>query len=223
MDSFILISNTYETVSVGLFHGNKLIDSITDDKLYISKNSIPLLQTLLYKHNSCLADILFIAANVGPAPYTTLRALLATINGIAFASTKPLVAVDGLEVFAQEFYDEQFTQTALIWNAFNNDVYYAFMQKSSVIKKGYVSIRDFITLAATQFPQGIIRIMGNAVGMHQALLQQALPNRLAISHPTPQYPSLAYLGSTAFKQWQTHNKIMAQLSPLYLKHTYCLT
>ena len=39
----------------------------------------------------------FVAAHQGPAPFTTLRVCLTTVNGFAFATGVPLIGVNGLQ------------------------------------------------------------------------------------------------------------------------------
>src|SRR3989338_3322087 len=60
------------------------------------------LNELLTSEQKQWSDISFIVVNQGPAPFTTLRALIATVNGISFATRIPLVGVDGLLTFAME-------------------------------------------------------------------------------------------------------------------------
>ncbi len=42
-------------------------------------------------------DLAFIAAHQGPAPFTTLRVCLTTVNGFAFATGMPLIGINGLQ------------------------------------------------------------------------------------------------------------------------------
>jgi tRNA threonylcarbamoyladenosine biosynthesis protein TsaB len=217
MAYYITLSNTYELVELGLFHEGHLIDSVSDDKMYVSKNIVVLLQELLAKNNKQLADLSFIAANQGPAPYTTLRVVLSTVNGLSFSTGIPLIGLDGLELFAKEFADDCFAQTVILHNAFNQELYYALAHNQGIVSKGYGSVNHVIDIIKNQFSHNSIRFLGNGYNLHAAAFEQAFGSQAYIPTTMPTHPSLAYLGAHAYDLWHNQANHQTQLFPLYLK------
>ena len=101
MHVYLALQNTYDTVQIGLFQDNVLVDFHEVHKHHLSKDFILLVLGLLRHHKVQFKDLSFIGVNVGPSPFTTIRALLAAVNGINFAINLPLVPVDGLLLLAK--------------------------------------------------------------------------------------------------------------------------
>ena len=57
---------------------------------------------MLKQHALTFSGLAFIAAHQGPAPFTTLRVCLTTVNGFAFATQVPLIGVNGLKELVDE-------------------------------------------------------------------------------------------------------------------------
>ena len=66
-----------------------------------SRSLSPLIESLLQQAEYSVDDIAVYAAVTGPGSFTGLRIGVATVQGLAFASDKPTVAVSSLEAFAQ--------------------------------------------------------------------------------------------------------------------------
>src|SRR5581483_212122 len=99
MATFLTIHTGYQNVELGLFQEKRCIARAREQNKRISKYFLSFLQELLSAHNVLIEDLTFIAANQGPAPFTTLRVMLASINGLSFATNIPLVGVDCLYAF----------------------------------------------------------------------------------------------------------------------------
>ena len=84
---------------------------------------IPMIDTLLKQTAINVSDLAYIAVNIGPAPYNTLRALIATANAIAFAKKIPLVGCNALSLLT-EFYTQENFQTVALLQAFSGHVYF---------------------------------------------------------------------------------------------------
>lgn len=126
---FLFFANNFSQTFLALFdeHPTCISTKSTPNKK-TSAQLIPLLDSLLCENNISLADITFIAANRGPAPFTTLRTVLATVNGLAQATKIPLIGVDTFSTFLEELAtkNSHFDGTfVIIQNAFCNDLYYA--------------------------------------------------------------------------------------------------
>ncbi|CAF1594216.1 unnamed protein product [Didymodactylos carnosus] len=99
-----------------------LIELYTLDSIKVSKCLLITIETIFKKFDISLKDLSFLGAHIGPAPYTTLRVVLATLNGINFAAGTPLIGVNGLTAFLK-YLDNTQTNIVLL-NAFGNDLYY---------------------------------------------------------------------------------------------------
>ena len=99
MISFAALQNTYQEIQVALWCDSLFVGSLSVPKNHASAELIPTLAFLLNQHNLRLEQLSFIAVNKGPGPFTTLRVVIASANGLSFASDIPLVGVDGLKAF----------------------------------------------------------------------------------------------------------------------------
>lgn len=125
MASFLAINSTYQHVQIALYNDDSLIAQHQEHKYRASKNLIPLIDSLLLGNNLKLADINFICINKGPGPFTTLRTVITTINGISFAAGTPLIGINCLDAFLQEYKNPDYPHTVILLNAFGQDVYFA--------------------------------------------------------------------------------------------------
>ena len=66
-----------------------------------SKSLSPLIEALLNQAEYTIDDVDVYAAVNGPGSFTGLRIGVATIQGLAFAKDKPVIAISSLEAFAQ--------------------------------------------------------------------------------------------------------------------------
>lgn len=122
---YLVLQSTYEHIEIGLFSDNHCLQSQTVSKMDATRLLIPTLNELLIQHSLSLTQIDCIIANKGPAPFTTLRVLLSTLNGIAFSTPIPLIEVNGLEAFMHELKQQHPTNNiAIILNAFSGQCYY---------------------------------------------------------------------------------------------------
>lgn len=137
MHSYIATQSTYETFEIALFADNQLIDKIVEDKRNASKLFIPLLEQMLSKNNIMFTQLSFCAINCGPGPFSTLRSIIASMNGLHCATAIPLIQVDGLWTIFFEYYNPQYENTIVLLNAFNNESYYLIAQGKHVVSTGY--------------------------------------------------------------------------------------
>jgi len=213
---FLALQHTYTTIEVGLFDDNATsVDTIVIDKTVASRELIPTLNTILERNNYALSDVHFIAVNKGPGPFTTLRVVIATVNGIAMATNIPLVAVDGLDTMLQEHQTSAWPITIVALNAFNNDLYYA-IQSPTVKEFGVKKAQELAEQLATLFGNAPIRCIGNGVSM----LQEAAGTRnIHIPADNPQHPSLVAIAQQGLVQWQQKD-VVHYVEPAYLKTAF---
>lgn len=209
MHTFVALQSTYETVQIGIFKDNALIDFHESHKYAISKELIVVLVELLEHHGILLPAVDFIVVNTGPGPFTTVRALLSTVNGINFATHTPLVGVDGLALLIEGYEQKNQSVIALI-NAFNNDVYYGYRHEGQ-LKTGW----DNIELTVKALPHNTAPVfVGNGAHMHKELILSLLPKATILDEASS--PTIEELGKRGLEQF-TEGHTAPELFPLYLK------
>ncbi|MEX0939841.1 MAG: tRNA (adenosine(37)-N6)-threonylcarbamoyltransferase complex dimerization subunit type 1 TsaB [Candidatus Babeliales bacterium] len=216
MIDFLAMQTTYDHLEIGLVHDTEIIDNITEDKKKASSLIILCIEELLKKNNRSLDDLSFIATNQGPAPFTSLRVVIATANGLSFASQLPLVGVDGLLGLFEEYTSNDWPYTVALLNAFNNDIYFGIQQPHKPIETGYENIEVFISRLSAQLETNKIRFIGNGAALFKDHIYKVFEERAFFPEPLPFYVSLKQLAQQAFYKWQ-EKKISYQLLPLYLK------
>lgn len=226
MHSYIAIQNTYDVFEIALFINNELtgpskpwqgrVDKKREDKHYTSKLFIPLLDELLTKNNAKISDFDFCAVNCGPGPFSTLRSIIASVNGLHFASQIPLIGIDGLEATFLEFYDNSYENTVVLLNAFNNEVYYLLAHRDQIIAKGYQKIDRFLQEIKLQIP-GSIHFLGNGVTLHHALIKETFGNNAVMQEPNPSMCSVEIIGKIGLEKWLLKQTSPDYVMPLHLK------
>lgn len=143
----------------------------------------------------------FIGVNAGPAPYTSLRIVLATANGLHAASGIPLIAVDALKVFVQAHKPATVDDaTVVLLNAFNQDLFYAIARYNEPIETGY-DRNDAL----------IERLQRELSGLKITWLGNAAPHPIIYDYPlTEQFVAYAW-------QRRLNNETTNSVLPLYLK------
>lgn len=229
---FLTIHARYKDVQWGIFKNGTLIEAAADESKKVSKHFLIMLDNLLQKHELSLSDLSFIAAHRGPAPLTTLRVSLATINGISFAQGIPLVGVDGLEALLDEHSQPDRVTVALL-NAFGHEVYYGIddplaTPQTQRIEKieplhghshtqthryGRAKAEDFITQLAQSYT-GPLSLVGNGVDLYADLIEAHLGKQAhPLSHDIASLEAIAHKGLTQWQQGKTEQEIV----PLHLK------
>jgi len=218
MNHFLVFQHTYHGVEVALFDGQKLVQVATENKKKASKNIVALADEMLRVNNVFFHDLSFIAANQGPGPFTTLRVIIASVNGLAFATKKQLIGVDGLDALLSEHHNESYPITVALLNAYGGDVYFGIeLLKNATRKKGYQNIASLLSHLNTNFPTQKIRFIGQAVAMHTELIGQTFGDRAFIPAELPEYCSIKQVGKIALSSWKQQKELTDQLLPLYLK------
>ena len=217
MHSYIAIQSTYDSFEMAFFINGKLHDQLHEDKRHTSKLLIPLLDQLIKKNNTTLSELSFIAVNCGPGPFSTLRSIIATANGLHCATNIPLISIDGLDAIVSEFYDPAYQCTVVLLNAFNNDVYYAIKSKEKSPMKGYKKIDIFLDELVEKFPTQQIHFLGNGVDLHHTLITEKFGKNAVIKQNNPQTCSIAHIGALGLEAFLNKQPSSEYLSPLHLK------
>ncbi len=214
--TYLVIQNTYDTVEIGLYSAGRRIDRVCEDKMSAGKMTVPLVSALLERNNCSFSQLTFIAANQGPAPFTTLRIIIATVNGFAFATSLPLVGLDGLRALLEQHQDDNHPIIIALLDAFNKDVYVGIAQNGQIIYTGCQSIEEFLPYIKQTYSEHKIRFVGVGSVMYVEQINAVLHNRATIIKEN-QLCSLDFLAQQAYKKWMTQQDVSSQLFPLYLK------
>ena len=212
----LAIQNTYDAIELALFKDATLLDVIRADKTHASKQIIPLLSSLLTKNNITFNQIQYLAVNQGPGPFTTLRVIIATVNGLSFAAHIPLIGIDGMHALLAQYKNETAVATIALLDAFNKDIYFAIQKGNTLITSGYKKSDLLIQELTESYRHKEILLVGNAAQLYQDELIQSLGDTIIINEDA-QTCSIEQIGIMAYAKWQQQEGLTYQLFPLYLK------
>lgn len=215
MQQFLVIHTTYQTCDIALFSDENIQDRCSEDKSNTSKQLIPAIDTLLTRHKLSINMLDFIVINQGPGPFSTLRSVIATANGLHCAMGIPLIGIDSLKATLSEFKTNA-KRTIVLFNAFNREVYFAIEQHAAPPLTGYKTIETFIAFIEHNYHDETINFIGNAVPLYTQEIKNALAGNAIIPEIIPNLCSLEYLGLLGLDAFNKTHEIQ-YLFPLYLK------
>lgn len=218
MSYYLIIHTRYKDIQLGVYHDCDLIESAVIDSKSSSKLLIHTISDLLRAAAISLNALSFIGCHQGPAPFTTIRVALATVNGLASAQKIPLVGVNGL-LAALDEQSHTYDYMLVMLNAFCNDVYYALYEKKrdTILEIGYAPARDLIIKFSEKYA-GIFYIIGNGAQLHKNLLEEYFAHR-GIINLDVEMASIERIAQLAFKQFNCGD-LQTQLLPIYLKNQF---
>jgi tRNA threonylcarbamoyl adenosine modification protein YeaZ len=216
MNLWLCIASDYQQIHIALCNEDIIIAQQSVDKKNSNQQLLLAIDTLLKNNNSHLKNIIFIGVNLGPAPYTSLRIAIATVNGLHTATHIPLVGIDALHTFIDKHLpNEKKTITIALLNAFNFDIFYAIAPYNETIKSGYENIDIFLNNIKQLYAQDRIIFIGNGIELYAKNIKQILGDKATIADSFP-YPSIDQLVQSGWQNWQ-ENKTIELALPLYLK------
>lgn len=160
---YIAIQHTQDTFEIALFADNICIEKVQEDKRHTSKLFIPLLEYLFSKNAIAFAELSFCAVNCGPGPFSTLRSIIASVNGLHCATQIPLIGIDGLEATFLEFCNAKYENNVVLLNAFNNESYYLIAKGDKIITTGYKKTETLYEEIENQFPHDKVVVIDNKI------------------------------------------------------------
>lgn len=216
---YLVMQNTYDAIEVGLYNNERCIELVSESKINAGKMTVPLVSSLLEKNKCTFSELAFIGVNQGPAPFTTLRIIIATANGFAFATNLPLVGVDGLRALLEQHRDCNYAVTVALLDAFNKDVYVGIDCNGQIVYTGCQTIEEALRQIKTDYPEHKLRFVGAGSVMYADMIHAELHNR-AVIVAEGQVCSLDHLAKLARAQWDVNQGISSQVFPLYLKQQH---
>lgn len=228
--TYLVLQSTYQQIEVALFKDGQRLEHAIVSKLQASSQLIKTIQLILVREIVEWIDIRkelkeiapiateleqldFICANLGPAPFTTLRTTITTVNGISFATKIPLVGVNGLESFAK-FAIPAAENLVVIWNAFGESAYYA-VRKNQKVEYGWAPISQFITNLKEQFANRSVIVCGEGLALFEQTLK-TLPENFVIMPDAEKFPNIDLIARVGLEQYK-NGQVEQELMPVYLK------
>lgn len=202
----LIIQSTYDQVEIAIYNNNNQITKRFIAKQEASSKILSGINDLLVNCQIVLKDIDKIIVNLGPSPFTTLRTVISTVNGLAFAEKIPIIGVDGLKAFVNHNL-KKFSNMPIVvlLNAFANDVYYAIKdQTSQNVETGITTIEDLLE-KVSQFKN--FYLAGNGYQLHKDKFTDHNFDIIDLS-----YPSLEAIFNES-TDLETHTQVL----PMYLK------
>lgn len=218
MTTYLALQSTYTHIELGIYQDDVRLAFVQIDKTKASKECVPTIAALLQQNSLKITDLSFIGVNQGPGPFTTLRTAIATVNGLAFARTLPLLGVNGMEAFLQEYAHKSENVVALL-NAFGSDLYFGIRTGSSY-DEGCNSIDNVLLTVTQQIPAGSILFVGNGVALASEQIKNCFGDRAQTITSNPETVSLNAIAKSAFEHWNNKTNISYQLEPLYFKEAF---
>ncbi len=120
----IITQSTYTGVEVGLHDGVSLIQEASLDKKEACAQLIPTINRLLQQENSTLTHVTHIIVNRGPAPFSSLRTVISSMNGIAYATDIPLFGVSAFDALNHVYNTDNTLNLLIVLRAYSKEYYY---------------------------------------------------------------------------------------------------
>ena len=210
---FLVIQSTYDVVRVGFFNDFQISpDQKVIQKFHVARDLVRSIQELLQAHNLTFTDLAFIGVSRGPAPFNALRSVLATINGLAFATKIPLIGVDAIKALHTS---SDAPQTVVFLNAFNNEVYYAYTKRAQ-LTIGVANIHEILPVILLDIPHGEITFLGNGTALFTESIMATFGTHANIPTPIISEVPLETLAHICVNKFNK-NEMRGQVEPLYLK------
>lgn len=212
----LTIMSTYTTVEVGLFQNNNTLEKIIIDNKNASKALIATIAQLLTNNKKKLNDLSYITVNQGPGPFTTLRTIISSLNGLAFATKIPLIGLDAISVLLDEYHNNNNQYTVTLLNAFSGDVYYG-IRYNNQDNSGYKNAIIFLEEFAKASKKASVFFIGAGVKLYENEIKKNFGERAIIPNPLPKHCSLEALAQIGLQKWKNKENLSQELHPLYLK------
>ena len=211
---YLVLTSDYEMVHCGLYKAGKQVAVCQEQKLAASRNLMLMLSTMLSENGVSWGDLSCIGVNQGPSPFTTLRVVITTVNGLLLSLQKPIIGVDGLATFLQEHYQDGVLVALL--NAFNHDLYFGIKTDSSSCETGWEFNGTFLLSLQKRFGMQPITFIGNGAALYREQIMNLFPHAVILD-PLAQTVSLAAVAAKTYELYQAGQGQLEPLLPLYLK------
>lgn len=205
----LIIQYPYESIDIALCLNGSIIDFVSLHKFDAVAKTIPSIQNFLKSKNLKLSDIAFIASNVGPGPYNTLRALLTMLNGIHTVNQVPLIKLNALDLISEEVAEKNYL---IALNAFENHIFYK-IQNSTQVLYGATSISQLLEIINAQTDTLVIQ--GNSALKYREKFEKC--NKIVLSKKLILFNNLMTLAASSYAKFIKNDFSSEYLKPIYFE------
>lgn len=211
----LVLQVTYDQLQIGVVRDGQFIFTAAEDKYSICKHNVLLIERALTATQLTLSDLRFIVINQGPAPFTSLRIGITTVNGIAFAAGVRLIGVGALEAFSAA-YANDVARPVVLLNAFNQDLYCALRSADGTVFVTCASKEQVARMVLEQYPDHQIYVTGNGYDIIAPYMQETHGIIVRKADNFLPYPTLEMIYAYAQPQID-QQKYTNEVLPIYLK------
>ena len=210
----IVIHHTYNSVIIALSEKDVIIAQSTIGSKNICKLCMPTINELLSEKNLSLDTIDFIAVNTGPGPFSTLRSIIASVNGLHLATKIPLISIDGLSSLHHEYSYHSKTPVVALLNAYSDDVYFYF-KHNGYHESGYANSDKLLKHLTDIYKDQNVMFIGNGSTLHAEKITAVFGSRACIEHDK-EHASIISVVKYAYARWEIKDYSL-YLSAQYIK------
>jgi len=222
----LLLHNDYHNVHCAVVSAGEIntIEAIASQQA--ASQLIPTIARVCEQSGTSLSECDYITAHRGPAPFTTLRTVISTANGLCYASHLPLIGVDGIYALASHMYHSTCDHALVLLHAFKRDVYYGLYDRDMQAQLyGWAPFATFQEKLHAYISNCTMRprilCAGNGVMQHYQDIVTDSQYDSIMTDPYIYCATPEHIASRAEDKWQ-EDETSTMLTPLYLKqrHAY---
>ena len=176
------------------------------------------LMTLLEGEQVELAAIDVFAVATGPGSFTGMRVGIATLQGLAFATGKPLIGVSGLEALARVGSAQDPQASVATWvDAWRGEIYAALYEGGREIEPP--AVEHPAAVLQRHRDRSRVLFIGDGAGSFERLIDATLGTRAVLADPVAPLMAGA-IGQIAHDAAMAgHRPSAAAIRPLYVRRT----
>lgn len=214
MTTLLALDTATEACSAALLYQDRVISRFEVIPRLHAQRLLPMLEELLVEAGITLADVDALIFGRGPGAFTGVRIATGMVQGLAFASGKPVIAVSNLAALAQRAWREHHAeQVCAAIDARMDEVYWGCYQSQQGVMQ-LVGEERVCAPEAVSLPADFQTPHGAGTGWQYA---DRLP--VAVESKWPQMlPDAQDLISLALPQWLAGEVLdAADAQPVYLR------
>ena len=183
----------------------------------LSANLIPALEFLLKSVELKLDDIDLFGIAVGPGLFTGIRVGLATLKGLIFNESKPVVPIVTLEAMAYKYHQNSTKIISLI-DARREEVYLGGYEFAGDSFESFLSPRlvHFTEIESALDPSLRYRFVGSGAMLYKAYLKERFQNAGILQRSNFLASEICKLASIRYRENQFLSDLK-ELNPLYVR------
>lgn len=214
----LALDTSTKVASVAVMDENNLLAEyfVNNNEKNHSKRLMPMIGSILKDLELRAEDIDYYAVSNGPGSFTGLRIGVTTVKGMAYASSKKVVAVDTLDAIANNVSCVG-TIVCSIMDARNRQVYVAMYDDGKkIVEDTSIDIDELIDKVI--FLGTKVVFVGDAVLVYRDYLKEKLEDNCIIPREIDLLPRASIVAQLAFYKIQSGDTLLSQeLVPNYLK------